>query len=309
MCPANTDPDVYALATLELAGQPCAAIFTAGAYWPLLRTGYRGSSDLTVMTLLESWDRSFEQLSLHARACGAGAIARELSVSAAHAQALSPLRHPRKIVGVAFNYGSQLREMGLPVKPFRPAAFFVRPASNTLVGPGEPVRMPQGDGLDWEIEIGAVIGRRMHHVSADDGLRGVAGYTVAVDMTVRDLAGVSEVFKTDLFRGKCQDGLSPIGPLLTPAAFVPDPHDLRLRLSVNGQMKQDESSSDMLISIGELISEASRYITWEPGDLLLTGTPAGTSGKSGQFLRPGDRVHAQIETLGDFEFPIEPRLG
>jgi len=164
---------------------------------------------------------------------------------------------------VAFNYRSQLREMGLPIEPLEQAAFFVRPAANALVGPGEPVYMPQGDGLDWEIEIGVVMGRRMRHVSAQEGLRGVAAYAVTVDMTVRDLVAVSAAFKTDLFRGKCQDGLSPIGPILTPSVFVQEPQRLRLRLSVNGEMKQDETSSDMLRPIGELISEASRYITWE----------------------------------------------
>jgi 2-keto-4-pentenoate hydratase/2-oxohepta-3-ene-1,7-dioic acid hydratase in catechol pathway len=292
-----------------MAGRPCAAIYAAEAYWPLMRTGYAGPNGATTMGLLEHWDESFDALTLHARACAAGTVPCEQSISPTHATILSPLRYPGKIIGVAFNYGSQLREMGLPVKPFEPLPFFVRPATNTLVGPSEPVHMPQGNGLDWEIEIGAVIGRRMRHVSAAEGLRGVAAYAVTVDMTVRDLAGVETAFKSDLFRGKCQDALSPIGPMLTPAAFVRDPHNLRLQLSVNGEPKQDERSSDMLVSIGELISDASRYITWEPGDLLLTGTPAGTSGRSGQFLRSGDRVHAQIETLGNVEFSILPRLG
>jgi 2-keto-4-pentenoate hydratase/2-oxohepta-3-ene-1,7-dioic acid hydratase in catechol pathway len=296
----------FSLATLQLADGPKAALLLDDLYWPIELS--RDFTGVDVMALLADWRENFDRLCTFAKACAGGRVPREAAITPAGAVLLAPLRFPRKIVGVAFNYGGQLREMGLPAVPWSPLPLFVRPASNTLLGPSEPLHMPRGEGLDWEVEIGAVIGRPMRNVSAAEGLRGVAGYVVAVDMTVRDLIAVENPFKSDLFRSKCQDGLSPIGPLFTPAQFVADPHDLRLQLSINGVTKQDARSSDMLVSIGELVSDASRYITWEAGDLLLTGTPAGTSGKSGVFLRPGDRVNAQIESLGELQFEVRPRL-
>lgn len=300
-------PPRFGLATLQVAGAARAALWVGERYWPLEHAADFGAG-AELAALFDTWPENFARLSVYAAACASGEVPTELGISRSGATVISPLRYPKKIVGVAFNYGGQFRELGLPPVPWNPLPFFVRPASNTLIGPDEPMYMPRGEGLDWEIEIGAVLGRRMRNVSAAEGLRGVAAYTVAVDMTVRDLVNVDNPFKSDLFRSKCQDGLSPIGPVLTPAEFVADPHDLRLQLSINGTVMQDDRSSDMLVRIGDLISEASRYLTWEPGDLLLTGTPAGTSGRSGKFLRPGDRVRAEIETLGSFEFDILPRL-
>jgi 2-keto-4-pentenoate hydratase/2-oxohepta-3-ene-1,7-dioic acid hydratase in catechol pathway len=298
----------FSLATLRSEGKAKAALLIADCFWLLDEAGFFGSADVDLMMLLSRWPDSFAKLSTYARACAAGEVPRARAIARNRATVLAPLRYPRKVLGVAFNYGGQFREMGLPPIPFSPLPFFLRSASNTLIGPHEPMHMPRGEGLDWEVEIGAIMGQRMRDVSAAEGLRGVAGYTVAVDMTVRDLVAVDNPFKSDLFRSKSQDGLNPIGPVLTPAEFIADPHDLRLQLSINGVTKQDARSSDMLVSIGDLVSDASRYITWEPGDLLLTGTPAGTSGRSGIFLKPGDRVRAEIESLGALEFEVLPRV-
>jgi 2-keto-4-pentenoate hydratase/2-oxohepta-3-ene-1,7-dioic acid hydratase in catechol pathway len=296
----------FGLATLALEGMPTAALWVDGHYRRL--TPQSGLAPGTgVMDLLTTWSDSLPKLWQLAESYRARGGVDEGAIPESKARRLAPLRYPGKILGVALNYGGQLKELGLPPKPFRPLPFFVRPASNTLIGPDEPLYMPEGVGLDWEIEIGAVIGRRMRHVSRNQARAGIAAYAVAVDLTVRDLIAVDNPFKTDLFRSKCQDCLSPIGPLITPAEFIPDPQDLRLTLSINGVTRQDARSSDMLVPIDELISEASRYVTWEPGDLLLTGTPAGTSGNSGVFLKPGDRVHAQIERLGAFEFEVLSR--
>jgi 2-keto-4-pentenoate hydratase/2-oxohepta-3-ene-1,7-dioic acid hydratase in catechol pathway len=286
--------DTFRLATIEIDGQACAALHVSDAYWPLAR-------NVSVMDLLEEWDNSFAQLALQARDCAEGALSRDVAIPASRARLLSPLRFPRKIIGVAFNYGGQFRELGLPPKPWQPRGFFTRPATTTLIGPSEAMHMPLGNGLDWELEIGAVMGRRMRNVSAEEGLRGVAGYVVTIDFTVRDLLPVSTPFATDLFRAKCQDGLSPIGAWLTPAAFVPNPHDLRLQLAINGETKQDARSSDMLVRIGDLISEASRYLTWEPGDLLLTGTPAGVGHgmRPPTYLHAGEVLRTTIEGIGE----------
>lgn len=286
---------MFSISTIEHQGRPTAALCLAGGYLPL--------RDTSVIELLQDWDRACPELQRRA----AAGVAECDMIPRADATVLTPLRHPGKIIGIAFNYRSALLEAGMPPVAWKPLPLFVRPATNTLVGPRDVVHMPVGEALDWEVELGAVIGARMRNVSAAEGARGIAAYAVCVDLTVRDLLAVDTPFKMDFFRSKCQDGLSPIGGWITPAVFVPDPYDLRLRLSVNGVVKQDESSSDMLVPIGDLVSEVSRYVTLEPGDLLLTGTPAGVGRFKGPYLRPGDRVCAQIEGLGACEFKVLPR--
>jgi len=310
---SNGNPDTnmsstlhrFGLATLDWEGHPAAALYAAGMYWPLQRLGFADSS---IVSLFRDWEAVFPQLQRQAAACLSGTVPGQIAVPRDKATVLAPLRYPNKIIGIAFNYRSALIEAGMPAVAWDPLPLFARPSSNALVGPGEAVHMSVGDGLDWEVELGAIIGKRMRNVSAQEGMLGVAGYAVCVDLTVRDLLMVNTPFKTDIFRTKCQDGLSPIGPVITPAAFVPDPHNLGLRLSVNGVVKQDSSSSDMLVRIGDLISEVSRYVTWEPGDLLLTGTPAGIGRFNGPYLRPGDTVRAEIEGLEACEFEVFPRL-
>jgi 2-keto-4-pentenoate hydratase/2-oxohepta-3-ene-1,7-dioic acid hydratase in catechol pathway len=295
----------FGLATLDWQGRPAAALYTAGMYWPLQRLGL---PDASVVSLFSDWDAVFPQLQRQAVACASGVVPAHIGVSRDDAVVLTPLHYPNKIVGIAFNYRSALIEAGMPPVAWDPLPLFSRPSSNSLVGPTEAVHMSVGDGLDWEVELGVIMGRRMRNVSAEEGMRAIAGYAVCVDLTVRDLLMVNTPFKTDIFRTKCQDGLSPIGPTVTPAAFVPDPHNLRMRLSVNGVAKQDSNSSDMLVRIGDLISEVSRYMTWEPGDLLLTGTPAGIGRFNGPYLKAGDTVRAQIEGLEACEFEVLERL-
>ncbi len=295
----------FGLATLDIDGHPAAALYAGKVYWPLKELGF---GDAGIISLLHEWDSIWPQLQRTATACISGSVASNVAISPEQALVLAPLRHPSKIVGIAFNYRSALIEAGMPPVVWDPLPLFVRPVTNTLVGSREGVHMPVGEGLDWEVEIGVIMSRRMRNVSAEEGMRGVGAYVVCVDLTVRDLVMVDTPFKTDMFRAKCQDALSPIGPVITPAAFVADPYSLQLRLSVNGAVKQQESSADMLVRIGELISEASRYLTWEPGDLLLTGTPAGVGRFKGPYLKPGDRVRAEVEGLEPCEFEVLPRL-
>jgi hypothetical protein len=176
----------------------------------------------------------------------------------------------------------------------------MKPPRNAVVGPGATVHMPIGThAFDWEIELAAVIGRTARNVSVEDALSHVAAYTVAIDFSARDHNRAPETFyKLDWVAGKANDTCCPLGPRLVPASAVADPQNLALKLWVNGQLKQDGHSSQMIFSLAEQIATASRIMTLDPGDLLLTGTPAGVGVPKQTFLKVGDQVDAEIEGIG-----------
>jgi 2-keto-4-pentenoate hydratase/2-oxohepta-3-ene-1,7-dioic acid hydratase in catechol pathway len=239
-------------------------------------------------------------------------ILRGLDVSDApaveHDGLLAPLRWPRKVVCAGVNYRRHMREMGgeIPAEGWRPF-FFLKAPTTAVIGPGDPiiVRAPELARYDWEAELAAVIGTGGHDIAPRDGLAHVAGYCVANDITARGhhkrQSVPAEAFMYDWFAAKSMDGSLPLGPGITPAFLVPDPQDLRLRLWVNGVLQQDESTSDMVCTVAELVSAASEVVTLEPGDVIATGTPAGVGVGRGLYLRSGDVVRTTIDGLGTLE--------
>jgi 2-keto-4-pentenoate hydratase/2-oxohepta-3-ene-1,7-dioic acid hydratase in catechol pathway len=223
---------------------------------------------------------------------------------------LAPLLYPGKILCAGANYFAHCAEMG--VKDLRKEAqrlfFFFKPPRNAVVGPGATVRKPIGtQKMDWEIELAAIIGTRARNVSAGDALGHVAAYTVSIDVSARDLNSAPETFyKLDWVAGKGHDTCCPMGPRMIPAEALGDPQDVRLKLWVNGELKQDSSSSDMIFSVAEQISILSRIMTLDPGDVILTGTPAGVGAPKGTFLSVGDVVRAEIEKIGTLEITVIP---
>jgi 2-keto-4-pentenoate hydratase/2-oxohepta-3-ene-1,7-dioic acid hydratase in catechol pathway len=221
---------------------------------------------------------------------------------------LAPLRWPHKVLCAGVNYRRHMREMGveIPAEGWRPF-FFLKTPSTTIIGPADPIvaRAPEQSRLDWEAELAVVIGTGGRDIAVGDALKHVAGYCVANDLTARGLhrrANVSaEPFVYDWFAAKSLDGSLPLGPGITPAFQVPDPQDLRLRLWVNGELQQDESTADMVCSVAELIAAASEVATLEAGDVIATGTPSGVGAGRGLYLRPGDVVRTSIDGLGTLE--------
>lgn len=221
---------------------------------------------------------------------------------------LAPLRWPRKVLCAGVNYRRHMREMGveIPAEGWRPF-FFLKAPSTTIIGPADPivVRAPEWSRLDWEAELAVVIGTGGRDIDPGAALAHVAGYCVANDITARGLHRRPDVtagpFVYDWFAAKSMDGSLPLGPGITPAFQVPDPQDLRLRLEVNGELQQDESTADMVCTVAELIAAASEVATLEPGDVIATGTPSGVGAGRGLFLRPGDVVRASIDGLGTLE--------
>jgi 2-keto-4-pentenoate hydratase/2-oxohepta-3-ene-1,7-dioic acid hydratase in catechol pathway len=227
---------------------------------------------------------------------------------------LAPIRWPRKVICAGVNYTRHIREMGgdLPGSGWKPY-FFLKAPTTTVIGPGDPivVRSPATARYDWEAELAVVIGAGGRDIPAQDALAHVAGYCVANDVTSRvhhkRESVPAEPFTYDWFAAKSADGSLPLGPGITPAFQVPDPQDLRVRLWVNGELQQDDTTADMICTVAELVSAASEVVTLEPGDVIPTGTPAGVGAGRGLYLRPGDLVRTTIDGLGSLENPvIEP---
>ena len=160
--------------------------------------------------------------------------------------------------------------------------------------------------FDWEVELALVIGRRAHALTMDNALEHVAAYTVAIDFSARDKNKAPEQFyKFDWVAGKANDTCCPLGPRLVPAEFLTNPGDLALRLAVNGETKQDARTSGMVFDLREQLVQLSRIMTLDPGDVVLTGTPAGVGAPKGTFLKVGDTVTAEIEGIGKLEVQIQ----
>jgi 2,4-didehydro-3-deoxy-L-rhamnonate hydrolase len=180
-----------------------------------------------------------------------------------------------------------------------PYVFLGLPSS--VCGPLDDVVLPPtGTQHDWELELGVVIGQHAYQVDRQQALEHVAGYTIVNDITTRDRVFRPDMpgLGTDWLAGKNAPTFLPIGPWLTPARFVADPMDLRITLSLNGDTMQDETTADMIFDIPRLIEHVSAITPLRPGDLLLTGSPAGNGAHYGRYLRPGDVMDSSIEGLG-----------
>jgi len=170
-----------------------------------------------------------------------------------------------------------------------------------MSGPYDDIVLPElGEQHDWELELALVIGKSGRNIPAEEALGHVAAYTICNDLTTRDRLYRPDLkaIGTDWFTAKNADTFLPTGPFLVPAAFVGDPNDLRITLRHNRVVRQDESTKDMIFDIPRLIAYVSTTTTLRPGDLLLTGSPAGNGAHWGVFLRPGDVVEAEIAGLG-----------
>jgi 2-keto-4-pentenoate hydratase/2-oxohepta-3-ene-1,7-dioic acid hydratase in catechol pathway len=211
-----------------------------------------------------------------------------------------PIDRPGKIICVGLNYRDHAAEAGLDL-PQRPVLFAKWPTA--LIGPDMPIVVPQiSHQIDYEAELGVVIGRRVRAVSSDDALSAVAGFICVNDVTARDLQFADGQWT----RAKSLDTFCPVGPALVPADEVPDPQRLRIRCVLNGEVVQDSSTENMIFSCNELIAFVSEAIELEPGDLIATGTPAGVgfTRRPPIYLSPGDQVTVEIEGVGALTNPV-----
>ncbi|MFT5074241.1 MAG: 2-keto-4-pentenoate hydratase/2-oxohepta-3-ene-1,7-dioic acid hydratase in catechol pathway [Patiriisocius sp.] len=208
----------------------------------------------------------------------------------------APVERVGKIVGCALTYGKHAAEAGLepPEEPM-----FMLTAPSAINGPFDDVMIPRdGTQLDWEAELAVVFCKSGSYIPVEDAMDYVAGFCVGNDVSER-------VFQlergTQWTKGKSADTLKPLGPWLVTSDEISDPNNLEISLQVNGKTMQHSNTSDMMYSIAELISIISGYISWQPGDVMMTGTPPGVGyGMKPQvYLKPGDIMSARIESLGE----------
>jgi 2-keto-4-pentenoate hydratase/2-oxohepta-3-ene-1,7-dioic acid hydratase in catechol pathway len=213
---------------------------------------------------------------------------------------LAPVPNPRKFLAIGINYADHIRETGREAPTF--PVFFNKQVT-CVTGPHDPIQIPRvSSDVDFEGELGIVIGRRCRHVPVERAHEVIAGYLVVNDVTVRDWQYRSPTWTL----GKSFDTHGPTGPWITTSDEVGDPQDLRIRTLLNGETMQDASTSEMIFGCSDQIATLSTAFTLEPGDLVSTGTPAGVgfARQPPVFLRAGDTVRIEIDGVGAIENPV-----
>ena len=214
---------------------------------------------------------------------------------------------PSKFVAIGLNYTDHAKETGAPI-PEAPVVFFKSPTC--IVGANDNVMVPaDSTQLDWEVELGVVIGRTARYVAEKDALRYVAGYCIVNDVSERDFQ--LKRSGTQWGKGKGCDTFGPTGPWLVTSDEVKDPQTLDMWLDVNGERRQTGNTRTMIFSVAQVVADVSRYMTLLPGDLITTGTPPGVAlgMKPPQWLKAGDVVTLGIEGLGEQRQRIVPFRG
>jgi 2-keto-4-pentenoate hydratase/2-oxohepta-3-ene-1,7-dioic acid hydratase in catechol pathway len=219
---------------------------------------------------------------------------KKLITPLASARLRAPIPRPGKITCVGMNYADHAREQG---KEPPPAPIFFLKSCNTICGPGDKIQLPPNSTqVDYEAEFAVIIGKRGKRIPEQRAYEHVAGYMIMNDVSARDL----QFGDKQWFRGKSCDTFAPCGPWIVTADEIPDPHNLRIALTLNGETMQDSNTSNLIFKVPFLVSYLSQSLTWEVGDIISTGTPAGVGvfRKPPVFLKPGDKVSITIEGLG-----------
>lgn len=294
----------FKLATMQTSSGARAAVIVGDIIYDLANVTGR-QDHISILQILERWDINQPML-----------LALSAVLDPAQGQPLAdvtllpPVMYPPAVYCAGSNYADHVanmeRKLGIPPGP-DPRANGARPfhflkASRCCVGTGAKVRAPS-PMLDWEGELVAVIGTEARRVTVDNALSYVAGYMVGNDLSARDIGFRHQLPATSIFHHSFMDhkgfaDSAPTGPWIVPATEVPNPHQLLIRTEVNGVVKQNGSTSGMIFSLEEQIAYLSSIAPLFPGDIIMTGTPAGTGAENGEFLKPGDCVAITIEGLG-----------
>ena len=229
------------------------------------------------------------------------AITEWVSVPTSSARLHAPINDPGKFICIGLNYSDHAAEAGVPV-PKEPPIF--AKFANAILDPGEPILRPRGSSqLDWEVELGVVIGRPARHVTRDKALDYVYGYTIINDVSARDF----QMTTSQWMAGKIFETAAPIGPYIADKSEVPDPHVLSLKTWVNGKQVQNGNTKAFIFDVRYVISFLSNLMTLSPGDIIATGTPPGVGlgMKPPVWLQPGDVCRMEITGLGSIENPVK----
>lgn len=297
----------YKLLTFQVGDTPRAGVFVDGMVHDAAKLTGR-PSDTSVLNLLDDWQNARPRLG-----AAVEAASREVGSPINKVKLRAPVLYPPAIYCAGANYRDHAEEMArLFNRPIEPdphtqglGCFFFMKAGRAVTDPGATIEIaPYSKTMDWEIELAAVIGRAATGVSEKDALNYVAGYTIANDLSARDFGRRpvlpdTSPFKTDWLSSKNFNNSCPLGPWITPAEQIADPHNLAMRLTINGVTKQESNTGKMIFNINEQISQLSSRITLYPGDVILTGTPAGVGVARKEFLKAGDVVTCSIEKIGE----------
>lgn len=282
------------LATIQTAAGPRAALLAGDAYIDLHAT--RPDLPVSVRELLAGGDGMLRNAAEAARRPDA------VRLAAASVKLLAPIPDPPKIVCIGLNYRDHAAESGVPI-PREPVLF--SKFATAIIGPEEPIRLPAvSQEVDYEAELVLVVGKKGRRLSATAAMEHLAGYTVGHDVSARDWQ-----LKKDgkqWLAGKTFDTFAPIGPVLVTTDEIGDPHNLGIRLRLNGQTMQDSNTRQMIFRAGDILAYVSQVVTLEPGDLIFTGTPPGVgfARKPQVFLKGGDVVEVEIDGLGVLRNPV-----
>jgi len=306
----------YKLATYQAGDGPRAGLVIDDKVFDAVALT-RKPAYATVLGILADWRAADSALRMAAAGVGKSSgkgSAKTKSRPLARTKLLAPVRFPSAIYCAGSNYADHANEMA--ARDNRPAppdphtlglkAWHFIKAARAITDPGARVKISgYCEQMDWEIELAAVIGRTAKDVPQDKALSYVAGYTIANDLSARDRGKRANMpdaspFKWDWTKHKTFDGSCPLGPWIVPASDIGDPQHLGLKLSVNGVLKQDSNTSEMIFTLAEQIEQLSAGMTLHPGDIILTGTPAGVGAGHTPplFLKPGDIVDYEAEALG-----------
>jgi 2-keto-4-pentenoate hydratase/2-oxohepta-3-ene-1,7-dioic acid hydratase in catechol pathway len=243
----------------------------------------------------------------------------EASIAVDSVKLLAPIPRPGKILALAGNYVEHIKEagmkLGLSDSPRlttvpRP---FIMPAT-AVANPGDEISWPAySETIDYELELAIVIGQKAKNIMPENALEIIAGYTIVNDVSARTVTFKKNRAKRpwdefyDWLNGKWADGFCPMGPYLLTADEIGDVQNLDMKLTVNGEVRQNASSSQMIHTVAQIVSFLSHLMTLEPGDIIATGTPSGVGLATGNYLKAGDRIDASIENLGTLTNTLGPK--
>jgi 2-keto-4-pentenoate hydratase/2-oxohepta-3-ene-1,7-dioic acid hydratase in catechol pathway len=271
----------------------------------------------SMLELLARWTELEPRIERASAQAGSSGVS---SWDVASSNLLAPILYPGQIFGAGANYVDHVAEMvradprnAMPdLKEIGEEPWhYIKGSRSCVVGPGSAVPLPAySNAVDWEIELAVVIGRTARNVPVADALDYVAGYTIANDVSVRDSSSrrqklpTSSPFYRDWIASKAFEGACPLGPWIVPASQIPDPQHLGLRLWVSDELMQDSNTSFMSFTVAEQLATLSERLTLHPGDVILTGTPAGVGAGRNRFLRSGDTLRLAIEGIGELRHTI-----
>ena len=297
-------PSEYRLVSYADGGAALAGVLVNDRVVPAapLLPGLDGTS---VLAILRAWDKAHPLL--HA---AAQKVQPNDGIALAQVKLLAPILYPGALYCAGANYWDHLEEMAEIAKRVTGKApsmvkgkdpfFFMKTTAGSIIGTATPARMPPfSKQIDWEAELGVVIGKAARNVSEAKAFDVVAGYLIVNDLSARDLMKREGTpFGMDWVGQKCFEDAAPMGPWFTPSAYIADPNNLPIKLWVNGVLKQNSNTSRLVHGIAEQIAYLSRHFTLFPGDVIATGTPSGVGMPRGEFLKAGDEVRIEVGGCG-----------